>query len=171
VWTVRPNLNNMQLFEVMRHSATDIGAPGFDNATGWGLLNIPAALSFAAPRRDSQEPNDRPEQIEPHEQFANGTRPLTAPGRITGAITAHVDRTEDPVDLYRVWAPAGRVLKARVSGSVALRLLPRTAKKKVTPAHSAHVIPGLRTLRRTTTPGNAATSASAAAAAKASSKR
>src|SRR5438270_101325 len=60
VWTARPTLDNTQLFELMRRSATDIGAHGFDNATGWGLLNIPAALAFPAPRRDPQEPNDRP---------------------------------------------------------------------------------------------------------------
>ncbi|TML95431.1 MAG: hypothetical protein E6G03_08295, partial [Actinobacteria bacterium] len=62
VWTVRPNLDNTQLFELMRRSATDIGARGFDNATGWGLLNIPAALSFPTPRRDPQEPNEQPEE-------------------------------------------------------------------------------------------------------------
>ena len=128
VWTVRSNLDNTQLFELMRRSATDIGARGFDNATGWGLLNIPAALSFPTPRRDPQEPNEQPEEIEPHALFANGTPPLTAPGRTAGSIAGHVDRSEDPIDLYRVWAPARRVLHARVSGSVALRLLARSAK-------------------------------------------
>jgi Subtilase family len=131
VWTDRPTLDNTQLFEVMRRSTTDIGAPGFDDATGWGLLNIPAALSFPTPRRDPQEPNELRDEIEPHGLFANGTLPLTSPGRITGSIAAHVDRTEDPLDLYRVWAPAGRVLTARVSGSVEVRLLTRSAKKQV----------------------------------------
>jgi hypothetical protein len=131
VWTVRPNLDNTQLFEVMRRSATDIGAEGFDNATGWGLLNIPAALSFPAPRRDPQEPNEQPNEIEPGALFANGTPPLTTSRRTSGSITAHVDRTEDPVDLYRVWAPAERVVRARSVGSVALRLLKRSTKRHV----------------------------------------
>jgi hypothetical protein len=131
VWTVRPQLDNTQLFEVMRRSATDIGAPGFDEATGWGLLNIPAALSFPAPRRDPQEPNERPNEIEPHGLFAKGNPPLTTSGRPTGSITAHVDRVEDPVDLYRVWAPSHRVLRARASGSVAIRLLKRSQKRQV----------------------------------------
>ena len=43
---------------------------------------------------------------------------------------AHVDRMEDPVDLYRVWAPAHRVLRARSTGSVALRLLRRATKTR-----------------------------------------
>jgi hypothetical protein len=131
VWTVRSKLDNTQLFEVMRRSATDIGAPGFDNATGWGLLNIPAALSFPTPQRDPQEPNEQPNEIEPHGLFANGTPPLTTSHRTSGSITAHVDTTEDPVDLYRVWAPAQHVLHARSSGSVVIRLLRRSAKKRV----------------------------------------
>jgi subtilisin family serine protease len=131
VWTVRPQLDNTQLFEVMRRSATDIGAPGFDDATGWGLLNIPAALTFPAPRRDPEEPNERPSEIEPHGLFAKGNPPLTTSGRLAGSITAHVDRAEDPVDLYRVWAPGGRVLRARTQSSVVIRLLKRSGKTHV----------------------------------------
>jgi subtilisin family serine protease len=131
VWTVRPSLDNTQLFEVMRRSATDIGAQGFDNATGWGLLNIPAALSLPAPRRDPQEPNEQPNEIEPGGLFANGTPPLTTSQRTSGSITARVERTEDPVDLYLFWAPAQRVVRARATGSIAVRLLKRSAKKRV----------------------------------------
>jgi hypothetical protein len=125
VWTTRPDLDNTQLFELMRRSATDIGQPGFDNASGYGLLNIPSALAFRTPARDPQEPNEDPAQIEPHGLFANGTEPLTSPGHLGGFVSAHVDQNEDPVDLYRVWAPAREVLRARVSGSVTVRLLPR----------------------------------------------
>ena len=130
VWTVRPELDNTQLFELMRRSATDIAAPGFDNASGYGLLNLPAALAFKAPSRDPQEPNDKPRQIEPHGLFAAGTPPLTTPGRTTGSISARVDRSEDPIDLYRVWAPAGRTLRAQVAGSVLVRLLERTTRER-----------------------------------------
>ena len=126
VWTRRPDLDNTQLFELMRRSSTDIAKPGFDNASGYGLLNIPNALSIKTPSRDPQEPNERPDEIEPNALFANGTMPLTQPGRTSGSVTARVDRSEDPVDLYRVWAPAGMMLRARVSGSVTVRLLPRS---------------------------------------------
>jgi len=131
VWTVRPELDNTQLFELMRRSAIDIAAPGFDNASGYGLLNVPSALNFKAPIRDPQEPNDRPREIEPHGLFAEGTPPLTAPGRTTGSISARVDRSEDPIDLYRVWAPAGRTLRARVAGPVLVRLLGRTTRERM----------------------------------------
>ena len=130
VWTVRPELDNTQLFEVMRRSATDIPAPGFDNASGYGLLNLPAALEFTAPSRDPQEPNEKPRQIEPHGLFTDGTPPLTVPGRTTGSISARVDRSEDPIDLYRVWAPGGRTLRAQVAGAVLVRLLERTTRER-----------------------------------------
>ncbi|HEX9378912.1 MAG TPA: S8 family serine peptidase [Gaiellaceae bacterium] len=130
VWTVRPELDNTQLFEVMRRATTDIAASGFDNASGYGLLNIPSALNFKAPVRDPQEPNEKPRQIEPHGLFADGTPSLTAPGRTTGSISARVDRSEDPIDLYRVWAPAGRTLRTQVTGSVLVRLVERTTHER-----------------------------------------
>ncbi len=131
VWTTRPDLDNTQLFEIMRRSATDIGEPGFDNASGYGLLNIPNALTFRTPARDPQEPNEDPAEIEPHGLFTSGTEPLTRPGHLGGFVSAHVDRSEDPVDLYRVWAPGRQVLRANVIGSVTVRVLrraPRPAK-------------------------------------------
>jgi hypothetical protein len=36
-----------------------------------------------------------------------------------------VDHAEDPLDLYRIWAPAKRTLRARVTGAVRVRLLER----------------------------------------------
>jgi hypothetical protein len=134
VWTRRPELDNTQLFELMRRSATDIGDPGFDNAAGYGQLSIPGALSFPAPRRDPQEPNERPAEIEPNRLFQTGTTPLTRPGRTSATLTARVDRAEDPIDLYRAWAPPGMTLRARFTGPVSLRLLRRATRGDRAPA-------------------------------------
>ncbi|HEX9598305.1 MAG TPA: S8 family serine peptidase [Gaiellaceae bacterium] len=128
VWTTRPDLDNTQLFELMRRSAKDIAAPGFDNASGYGLLNIPSALNFPTPASDPQEPNEKPSEIEAHGLFSSATQPLTTPGHTAGSITARVDRSEDPLDLYRVWAPAGHTLRAKVTGSVLVRLLQRVTQ-------------------------------------------
>jgi subtilisin family serine protease len=125
IWTVRPDLDNSQLFEVMRRSATDIGTPRFDSASGYGLLNIPRALSYKTPLRDPQEPNEEPREIEAKGLFPNATTPLTVPGRTAGSIAARVDRSEDPLDLYRAWAPAGSILRAHVTGAVLVRVLER----------------------------------------------
>ena len=56
--TARPQLDNTQVFDLMRWSATDLEGPGFDRDTGYGLLNIPGALARPAPISDRQEPND-----------------------------------------------------------------------------------------------------------------
>ncbi len=133
VWTTRPDLDNTQLFEVMRRSAMDIGEPGFDHAAGYGLLDIPNALSFRTPTRDPQEPNEVPADIEPHGLFPSGEAPLTQPGHAAGSVSARVDRSEDPVDLYRIWAPAGEVIRAHVTGQVTVRLLPRSRSSKAGP--------------------------------------
>jgi hypothetical protein len=127
VWTTRPDLDNTQLFELMRRSSTDIAARGFDNASGYGLLSIPSALNLRTPTSDPQEPNEKPREIEAHGLFSSATPPLTTAGHTAGSITARVDRSEDPIDLYRVWAPAGRTLRAQVTGSVRVRVLERAA--------------------------------------------
>ena len=125
VWTTRPDLDNTQLFELMRRSGTDIAVSGFDNASGYGLLNIPGALNFRTPTSDPQEPNEKPREIEAHGLFSTATPPLTTAGHTAGSVTARVDRSEDPIDLYRIWSPAGHTLRAQATGSVRLRVLER----------------------------------------------
>src|SRR3954471_4454750 len=132
VWTTRPELDNTQLFELIRRSAVDIGPPGFDTASGYGILSIPSALSFPAPSRDPQEPNEDPTQVEPHGVFPTGTQPLNGPGRLERVLSAHLDRSEDPVDLYRAWAPAHQVLHVRTAGPVRTRVLRRIGQSSKT---------------------------------------
>jgi hypothetical protein len=134
VWTERPDLDNTQLFEIMRRSAGDMGEPGFDNASGYGLLNIPNALAYRTPPSDPQEPNEDPAEIEPHGLFAAGNEPLTRPGHLSAFLVAHLDRSEDPADLYRLWAPARQTLRVRATGAVKVRLLPRFPRKPKTVA-------------------------------------
>ncbi len=105
VWTVRPDLDATQLFEVMRRSATDIGVPGRDDASGFGLLNVPAALSLAAPIRDPFEPNDDMDFVRPGGRFDNSIPPLTTKARRKTTLAARLDRVEDPRDVYRIWLP------------------------------------------------------------------
>jgi subtilisin family serine protease len=145
VWTARPSLDNTQLFEIMRRSAVDLPPRGFDDTSGWGLLDIPDALAYRTPRSDPQEPNEHPAEIEPHGLFAAGTAPLTRPGHLDASLVAHLDRNEDPVDLYRAWAPAHMVLRVRTAGAVRLRLLRRFSKTLKTPLAVAK--DGLATFR------------------------
>jgi len=110
VWATRPELDATQLFEVMRRSATDIGVPGWDPASGFGLLNVPAALAYPAPIRDPFEPNDDIEFVRPGGLYDNSIPALTTKTRRTTTLAARIDRIEDPRDVYRIWLPKkGRV--------------------------------------------------------------
>lgn len=109
VWTVRPELDATQLFEIMRRSARDIDAPGRDAASGFGILDVGAALAAPAPVRDPLEPNETPGQLQPG-GLARGISPvpaLTTKQRRTNRLVARLDAAEDPRDLYRVWIGRG----------------------------------------------------------------
>jgi hypothetical protein len=132
VWTAHPELDNTQLFDVMRMSAHDIDTPGYDAATGFGLLNIPAALAFAAPARDPLEPNDNIDQVSPHGLFTGGQPAIVTASRPAETVSARVDRHEDPRDVYRVFVPAHGSATARTSdGAVDMRIFGSAARSIV----------------------------------------
>ena len=115
VWTLRPTLSVSQLAEVLRHSARDIGAPGYDTASGWGILDIPAAVAAPTPAADPGEPNDDVEQVKPGRLFQTGEPPLTTTTKPSIRVAASIDAAEDPRDLYRIWVPPNRVVHVSVS--------------------------------------------------------
>ena len=106
VWTLRPTLTNTQLFEVMRRSARDVGKKGWDVDTGYGILDVPAAVTRKAPPPDPQEPNEDIYLVRPNGLTGAGKTPLTAQNRPRAALKASVERREDPEDVYRLWLPA-----------------------------------------------------------------
>jgi subtilisin family serine protease len=116
IWTLRPTLTVSQLSDVLRTGARDIGPPGFDNASGWGILNIPASLAAPAPPPDPGEPNDDVEQVKPGQLFELGEPPLTTTTKPSTRVAATLDASEDPRDLYRVWVPARKTVRVTVSG-------------------------------------------------------
>ena len=114
VWTARPGIEKTQLFDLMRRSARDVAPRGFDRRTGFGILDIPTALSRALPPIDPLEPNDDVDHVKAHGIFRAAARPLTAPGRRRASLTARLHAAEDPDDVYRFWVPAGREVTATV---------------------------------------------------------
>jgi subtilisin family serine protease len=154
VWTVRPELDNTQLFDVMRFSAHDIGAPGYDRATGFGLLNIPSALALATPARDPLEPNDDIDEVSTAGIFVGGQPAVLTASRRTTTLTARVDRHEDPHDVYRAFVPARGSLTARASdGAVDLRIFRSGARdigaKAAAISKKSGVAPDVATVRNT----------------------
>jgi subtilisin family serine protease len=116
VWTLRPTLTVSQIAGVLRAGARDIGPPGFDNASGSGIVNIPASLAAPAPPPDPGEPNDDIEQVKPGKLFELGEPPLTTTTKPSTRVAATLDASEDPRDLYRVWVPARKTVRVTVSG-------------------------------------------------------
>ncbi len=131
VWTARPNLDWTQVAEVLRASAQDLHTPGFDPFTGFGRLNIPAALTVAPAAPDPQEPNEDVAYVKPGGFLHRSVRPLTAARRKSGSVAARVDFGDDPRDVYRIWVPGKRsavVALQPTGGDVDLALWgPRTA--------------------------------------------
>jgi subtilisin family serine protease len=123
-WTARPTLDAGQLFEIMRRSATDIDTPGRDDASGYGLLDVPAALATPAPVRDPLEPNDDIDYVKPGATFDNGIPALTTSGRPSTRVVGRITVYEDSRDVYRVFVPRqGRItVKTTAAASVNLGL-------------------------------------------------
>jgi subtilase family protein len=129
VWTARPDLDNTQLFELLRSSARDVAPPGRDPDTGYGVLDIPAALTQQALPPDPQEPNDDIRHVRAGGLFRTATAGVTRPGRGHGSLTARLDATEDPDDVYRVWLPPHATVVATMRANADAQLTgwgPRT---------------------------------------------
>ena len=123
VWTRRPSLTNTQLFEVMRRSAHQVTGRGWNRNTGYGILDVNAALGRKAPAPDPQEPNEDVYLVKPNGLFKAGHP------RIRGVLAAHLEQGDDPEDVYRAYVPAhGRLtVILRPSANVNLQVWgPRT---------------------------------------------
>jgi subtilisin family serine protease len=108
VWTARPTLDAGQLFDVMRASAQDVSSPGYDTFSGFGRLDVPAALTVAPLAPDPQEPNEDVVYVKPHGLLRRAPAPLIVAGRKSGAVKARLDSGDDPRDVYRFWIPGRR---------------------------------------------------------------
>jgi Subtilase family len=117
VRAARPDLTADQVAQAIRLSATDIGRPGWEVSTGFGLLSVGAALAIPTPTRDPAEPNDDMVWVDGR-AFDRPDRPIFT-GRRRARLIALLDVYEDPADVYRVrLRPRSRV---RVSADPARR--------------------------------------------------
>jgi hypothetical protein len=118
VWTARPTLTAGQLAEILRRSARDLPPAGRDQASGFGMLNVAAALALPAPVVDPYEPNDDIDEVSPNgDRFVAKAQPLTTTSRRTTRIAGRVDAYEDPRDVYRTWLAAGQRFSATLTSS------------------------------------------------------
>ena len=116
VWTLRPTLTNTQLFEVMRRSAHQVSGRGWNSSTGYGILDVNAAVARKAPAADPQEPNEDVYLVRPNGLFRTGH------ARVRGVLAAHMEQGDDPEDVYRAYLPAHRRLTVTVRPSANVNL-------------------------------------------------
>ena len=103
----RPDLGRSEVVFALLFSARDIDTPGWDRRTGYGVLDIAAALTEQVPTNDPLEPNDDIRWIDG--SIFGEPDPSVGPRGRNDAFLALADRYEDPVDVYRVvLAPHGR---------------------------------------------------------------
>jgi len=112
--TTRPGLSNGQLADVLRQSARDVGPPGYDASTGFGLIQMRAALASATPASDVFEPNDGISFVD-GSVFAKPDPYVWRGGR-RRTLRASADEVEDPIDVYRI--------RLRKRSRARIRLLP-----------------------------------------------
>jgi hypothetical protein len=126
----RRRMHVTQLSELLRSSARDVGIAGWDRDTGFGILDLPAALRQPLPAVDPLEPNDDVNQVSGGALFKEAAPPLTRPGLERASLRARLDRSEDPVDVYRVFVPARQVVRLRVApdSNVDLEVFRRSAR-------------------------------------------
>jgi len=100
VLMVNPHFKPYQVRELLRQTAKDIGNPGIDEATGYGLLQIDKAVT-AELKPDAYEPNDTRDRA--------AEWPLQT--RITARLTGGLDQ-----DWYRIEAPYDGLLTIQLQG-------------------------------------------------------
>jgi hypothetical protein len=131
VRAARPTLTADQVGQAVRLSATDIGDPGWDPDTGFGLLSVANALQIAPPPHDPGEPNDDIVWVDGR-AFGKPDR-FFYKGRGHKRLVGLLDTSEDPGDVYRIrLRPHSRVkVRANPAGrdDVALYAFKKKAKR------------------------------------------
>lgn len=114
IWvrTARPELTVDQVAQVLRLSAKDIFRKGYDTETGYGKLNMAAALAKTPPDPDPLEPNEDFAFVDGR-AFGSKAEPIWT-GGAPARLTALLDRFEDPGDVYRIRVPGRRSVTVTV---------------------------------------------------------
>jgi hypothetical protein len=115
----RPGLTASQLFELLRHSANDLGATGPDDRSGFGLLDVAAALSAPVPAGDGPEVDDDVYWVTGPNKARNPVR--LGPRRRAQTFRARVSAFNDAIDVYRVRLLKGDRLTVTLKGAAGSR--------------------------------------------------
>jgi subtilisin family serine protease len=123
--TLRPELKPQQLLDLIRHAGTDLGVPGWDQDTGFGMLDVATAVTDPAPKLLGNE-------IDDDVMFAK-LKPVIALklGR-TKTIQDTESAAKDNTDVFRIKLKKGEGITANIANKnsnalFSVSLLDRTA--------------------------------------------
>ncbi len=108
----RPGLDPSQVAAVLRAGARDLDSPGWDERSGYGLVQVAPTLAAQAPAPDALEPNDFPAFTAAKGTFRKKT--IWSGGK-KATISATADSADDYVDAYRIKVPPRTTVKATLS--------------------------------------------------------
>jgi len=148
VFGSHPGITPEQVTRLIEDTATDIGPRGRDDQSGWGIVNPASAVLAPAGPDDVEEINDTIGSVQG--SVRNALEPPS-----NSAVTAWIDRFDDPVDVYPVRLSAGTTTTVSVTyrrGLIGLwlwapgtRSTPRSPAKAGTPGLLATAqVPGAR---------------------------
>ena len=136
VFGSHPGITPEQVTRLIEDTATDLGPRGRDDDSGWGIVNPASAVLAAAGPDDVEEINDTIASVQGF--LKNALEPPS-----NDAVTAWIDRFDDPVDIYPVRLRAGQTTRVTVTyrrGLIGLwlwapgtRSTPRSPAKAGTP--------------------------------------
>lgn len=108
----RPKLDVSQLHAILVSSGSDVGKPGRDDDTGWGRVDLAAALATSAPSKDRSEPNDDAAQA--------AKWPELLPGGAAGeaVVDATLEHYSDAKDNYRISLANGDTVAVDATGPI-----------------------------------------------------
>jgi hypothetical protein len=115
VRAARTDLTPDRVVQAVRLSARDVGKPGWDTLTGFGVLNVANALNVPAdklPIPDPLEPNDNIVWVD-GTAFGKPAASIWS-GGAAARVNGLLDVQEDPVDVYRIVIPGRKTAKISV---------------------------------------------------------
>lgn len=115
VQALRPGLPAQQLFDLLRGSARDMATAGRDDDTGYGLVDVAAAVRAPLPKKADQGELDD-DVVWVTAGFAR-LHPVLLRSTRTAKVSARVSSAKDPVDVYRVHGVRGKAITATATGT------------------------------------------------------
>jgi hypothetical protein len=112
VRAARPELTPDRVVQAVRMTARDVDREGWDALTGFGVLDVGAALSVPVdklPIQDPLEPNDNLSWVNGR-AFGKPATPVWSGGKAV-RVSGLLDVQEDPVDTYRIVVAGGKSAK------------------------------------------------------------